>query len=96
MFSTRNNIGQNYVSFMTSDQLAFYPGMSPNVIPSFVSWSSKLTCTRRCLYYSLYIFLYFSILVIQGGSNMTGTSAACLHTNQSRSYLNHLVSTEIP
>jgi hypothetical protein len=28
---------------------------------------------------------------IQGGSNMTGTSAACLHTNQSRSYLNHLV-----
>ena len=29
---------------------------------------------------------------IQGGSNMTGTGAACLHTNQSRSYLNHLVS----
>jgi len=28
---------------------------------------------------------------IQGGSNMTGTSAACLHTNQSRSYLNHPV-----
>jgi len=28
---------------------------------------------------------------IQGGSNMTGTNAACLHTNQSRSYLNHLV-----
>jgi len=22
---------------------------------------------------------------------MTGTAAACLHTNQSRSYLNHLV-----
>jgi len=29
--------------------------------------------------------------VIQGGSNMTGTNTACLHTNQSRSYLNHLV-----
>ena len=29
--------------------------------------------------------------IIQGGSNMTGTCAACLHTNQSRSYLNHLV-----
>jgi len=28
---------------------------------------------------------------VQGGSNMTGTAAACLHTNQSRSYLNHLV-----
>jgi hypothetical protein len=28
---------------------------------------------------------------IQGGSNMTGTYAACLHRNQSRSYLNHLV-----
>jgi len=28
---------------------------------------------------------------MQGGSNMTGTVAACLHTNQSRSYLNHLV-----
>ena len=30
---------------------------------------------------------------VQGGSNMTGTDAACLHTNQSRSYLNHLVCT---
>ena len=28
---------------------------------------------------------------LQCGSNMTGTNAACLHTNQSRSYLNHLV-----
>jgi hypothetical protein len=28
---------------------------------------------------------------LQGGSNMTGTNTACLHTNQSRSYLNHLV-----
>jgi len=28
---------------------------------------------------------------VQGGSNMTGTCAACLHTNQSRSYFNHLV-----
>ena len=31
------------------------------------------------------------VLLLQGGSNMTGTDAACLHTNQSRSYLNHLV-----
>ena len=30
---------------------------------------------------------------MQGGSNMNGTSAACLHTNQSLSYLNHLVLT---
>jgi hypothetical protein len=30
--------------------------------------------------------------MIQGGSNMTGTDYIhCLHTNQSRSYLNHLV-----
>jgi len=29
--------------------------------------------------------------LIQGGSNMTGTYAACLHRNQSRSYLNHPV-----
>jgi len=28
---------------------------------------------------------------IQGGSNMTGTVYTCLHTNQSQSYLNHLV-----
>ena len=28
---------------------------------------------------------------IQGGSNMTGTVYTCLHTNQSRSYSNHLV-----
>ena len=31
------------------------------------------------------------VCLLQGGSNMTGTSAACLHKNQSRSYLNHLV-----
>jgi len=30
---------------------------------------------------------------VQGGSNMTGTDLYCLHTNQSRSYLNHLVIT---
>ena len=36
---------------------------------------------------------YELILYIQGGSNMTGTDAACLHTNQSRSYLNHPVYT---
>jgi hypothetical protein len=29
--------------------------------------------------------------LLQGGSNMTGTAAACLHTNQSRSYLNRPV-----
>ena len=29
--------------------------------------------------------------IIQGGSDMTGTVYTCLHTNQSRSYLNHLV-----
>ena len=35
---------------------------------------------------------YFSqLLNVQGGSNMTGTVYTCLHTNQSRSYLNHLV-----
>ena len=32
-----------------------------------------------------------AILILQGGSNMTGTYAACLHRNQSRSYFNHLV-----
>jgi hypothetical protein len=31
------------------------------------------------------------VLQVQGGSNVTGTCAACLHTNKSRSYLNHLV-----
>ena len=30
---------------------------------------------------------------VQGGSYMTGTDSACLHTNQSWSYLNHLVFT---
>jgi hypothetical protein len=34
---------------------------------------------------------YSPFLLVQGGSNMTGTCAACLHTNQSPSYLNHLV-----
>ena len=44
----------------------------------FNNWLSKLNINAVC---------------IQGGSNMTGTCAACLHTNQSRSYLNHLVYT---
>jgi hypothetical protein len=35
--------------------------------------------------------LLFNFALVQGGSNMTGTCAACLHTNQSQSYLNHLV-----
>jgi len=34
---------------------------------------------------------YLFLAYIQGGSNMTGTAAACLQTNQSRSYLNDLV-----
>jgi len=34
---------------------------------------------------------YKQLRNVQGGSNMTGTYAACLHRNQSRSYLNHLV-----
>jgi len=29
--------------------------------------------------------------ILQGGSNMTGSVYTCLHTNHSRSYLNHLV-----
>jgi len=33
----------------------------------------------------------YTPIYIQGGSNTTGTYAACLHRNQSRSYLNHLV-----
>jgi hypothetical protein len=37
---------------------------------------------------------HFHSLNVQGGSNMTGTIAYCLHTNQSRSYLNHLVPLE--
>ena len=35
--------------------------------------------------------IHYALIVIQGGSNMTGTVYTCLHTNQSRSYLNHLV-----
>ena len=49
------------------------------VIPS--SLSSDNVCCVSCS----------SFGIIQGGSNMTGTVYICLHTNQSRSYLNHLV-----
>jgi hypothetical protein len=34
-----------------------------------------------------------SFPLVQGGSNMIGTDCMILHTNQSRSYLNHLVLT---
>jgi len=37
------------------------------------------------------LHLHDALFTLQGGSNMTGTYAACLHTNQSWSYLNHLV-----
>jgi hypothetical protein len=33
----------------------------------------------------------FTIVIIQGGSNMTGTNCDLFTHNQSRSYLNHLV-----
>ena len=36
-------------------------------------------------------FMHVNLYWIQGGSNMTGTVYTCLHTNKSRSYLNHLV-----
>jgi hypothetical protein len=49
----------------------------------FACWVSKVTDTH-------------SECVIQGGSNMTGTCAACLYTNQSRSYFNHLVLISFP
>ena len=42
----------------------------------------------------IFMVLYCIVIhlsYIQGGSNMTGTVYTCLHTNQSRSYLNHLV-----
>ena len=48
------------------------------------------TCTRMHAHACTHIHTY-----IQGGSNMTGTYAACLHRNQSRSYFNHLVHTYI-
>ena len=48
--------------------------------------------TNSGFFVTLLLQLYRSEhAIIQGGSNMTGTYAACLHTNQSRSYLNHLV-----
>ena len=42
-----------------------------------------------CIYIYTHIHIY--IIYIQGGSNMTWTDSACLHTNQSWSYLNHPV-----
>jgi hypothetical protein len=36
-------------------------------------------------------YLYISCVLIQGGSNMTGTNCDLFTHNQSRSYLNHLV-----
>jgi len=38
-----------------------------------------------------YLMLNMFRMLIQSGSNMTGTDIICLHTNKSRSYLNHLV-----
>jgi hypothetical protein len=51
---------------------------------------SGSVCTNTHLIKSSYEKAHTSA-VLQGGSDMTGINAACLHTNQSRSYLNHLV-----
>ena len=59
-------------------------------------------CVCVCMYVNyVYIHTYIHTYMhsyihtlrtyIQGGSNMTGTDSACLPTNKSRSYLNHLV-----
>jgi hypothetical protein len=57
---------------------------------------ARLEVSLRCVFSDsvlsvLGTALHLVILYLQGGSNMTGTCAACSHTNQSRSYLNHLV-----
>ena len=69
---------------------------------------TELTVKRVLMFSKRFFLKHFYILRrnerdviknVQGVSNMTGTYAACLHRNQSRSYLNHPVyrsSCEVP
>ena len=72
------------VKYSTSSVIPYSPW-------SFLSFWKIFLLLKLILFVLSIFVLYGLIRELQGGSNMTGTYAACLHRNQSRSYLNHLV-----
>jgi hypothetical protein len=62
-----------------------------NVVQLNLSYSCWIFYEITKNIFILNLFPHRFTFNLQGGLNMTGTDAACLHTNQSRSYLNHLV-----
>ena len=62
-----------------------------NLLPSTDKLKPASITTVLVIHWIHSSLVIIIIVDVQGGSNMTGTDLYCLHTNQSRSYLNHLV-----
>ena len=77
----RGNIWQTFTVFKRTFWIHIQGSRRRHVHPKCFSAILHVATTNKMEPYSN----------IQGGSKMTRTHAACLHTNQSRSYLNHLV-----
>ena len=85
----------------TNSPDTFTGSVSSVFTKSRAMWGHILTDPLTPIVLKLYISYIFRIVIIslvyqqnahiQGVSNMTGTVYTCLHTNQSRLYLNHLV-----
>ena len=75
----------SYFLFFKKKSRRVRSSCSLSLCPHFNLWIINIFWELLCLSHRV------SWYIIQGGSYMTGTDAACLHTNQSRLYLNHLV-----
>jgi hypothetical protein len=64
-----------------------YTSHPPHKHIIFFAFTRQQLCHLR----TVLRYTYIACLVIQGGSNMTGTNSDLFTHNQSRSYLNHLV-----
>jgi hypothetical protein len=80
-----------------SRQSSFYefrmsaPRLTPSTGSGCLSFTSLKTCAHWVALPAARQPLAQLLIVIQGGSNMTGTNCDLFTHNQSRSYLNHLV-----
>jgi hypothetical protein len=90
-FTTLHPTTFHFLSFKLHPTTLHYPLIWLNPTDE---WAANWVCSISTHYMDNKIYTVRPTNV-QGGSNMTGTCAARLHTNQSWSYLNHLVQCEM-
>ena len=96
-----NGVGSQYLhttskhgvfSITTADAHTSAASSRLNWHPCWFKWTRPFCRKKNSDFWACAIICQTqSTHQVQGGSNMTGTVYTCLHTNKSRSYLNHLV-----